>query len=258
VHFFCFAVDDGDVQTWRPGDAVPEPFANPGDYTFVSHNWSFENAILQHVLIPRFGFKPIAWDNQDCAMRLALASAYPAELGLCCEALGLPYRKDPAARQAMLRLAKPPPKKPKDPAQRERDLVLLLERCKSDVEATRAVYRSQLLRPLLPQERNQLILDALINATGICSNVPFLTAMRDLATKERNAINVRLTELTEGVITSADQVERIKAALAAHGLAIASLDKRAVTAALARNPDALNCCDCASRHPMRRCVRPSA
>ena len=36
-------------------------------------------------------------------MRRALASAYPAELGLCCEALGLPYRKDPEARKAMLR-----------------------------------------------------------------------------------------------------------------------------------------------------------
>jgi DNA polymerase len=237
VHFFCFAVDDGDVQTWRPGDAVPEPFANPGDYKFIAHNWLFENAILRHVLIPRYGFKPIPWENQDCAMRLALASAYPAELGLCCEALGLPYKKDPAARAAMLRLAKPPAKKPKDPAQRERDLVLLLERCKRDVEATRAVHRSPLLRAL-PQERAQLILDARVNETGMCSNVPFLEAIRDLSAKERNAVNVRLNELTEGDITSADQVARIKEALAARGHSMPSLGKRAVAAALKQDPDA--------------------
>src|SRR5262245_62916388 len=97
VYFVCYAVDEGEVQTWRPGDPVPGPFVNPVGFTFVSHNWSFENAILQHVLVPRFGFVPIPWDQQDCAMRLALARAFPAELGLCCEALGLPYRKDPEA-----------------------------------------------------------------------------------------------------------------------------------------------------------------
>ena len=29
IFFFCYAVDDGDVKTWRPGDPVPEPFADP-------------------------------------------------------------------------------------------------------------------------------------------------------------------------------------------------------------------------------------
>jgi DNA polymerase bacteriophage-type len=45
VHFICFAVDTGEVQTWRPGDPVPKQFVNPADYRFVSHNWTFENAI---------------------------------------------------------------------------------------------------------------------------------------------------------------------------------------------------------------------
>jgi hypothetical protein len=146
VHFVCFAVDDGEVQTWRPGDPVPAVFADPAGTKFVSHNWTFENAILRWVLSPRYRFASIPWESQDCAMRLALASAYPAELGLCCEALDLPYRKDVEARKAMLRLSRPQTakkrKKPVDPAERERDLALLLERCKSDVEATRAVYRS--------------------------------------------------------------------------------------------------------------------
>jgi hypothetical protein len=198
VHFFCYAVEDEDVQTWRPGDPVPEVFTNPTGHIFVAHNWTFENAILRHVLVPRYGFTPIPWEHQDCVMRLALASAYPAELGLCCEALGLPYKKDPAARAAMLRLSKPSPKKltPEKAEQRARDLVLLHERCKTDVEAARAVYDSPRLQSLLPAERAQLVLDARINDTGICANVPFLEALRDLAVAERNGINVRLDELT--------------------------------------------------------------
>jgi DNA polymerase len=174
-------------------------------------------------------------------MRRALANAYPAELGLCCEALDLPYRKDPEARKAMLRLSRPQPakksKKPVDPGQRDRDLALLLERCRGDVEATRAVYRSNRLRPLLPEERALLLLDAEINESGICANVPFLEAVRDLAVRERNAVNVRLNELTAGVITSVDQVGRIKAALASRGHNMVSLGKRAVAETLARDPD---------------------
>jgi DNA polymerase len=240
VHFLCYAIDNGEVETWRPGDPVPEVFADPSGFAFVSHNWTFENAILRHVLIPRFGFTAIPWASQDCAMRLALASAYPPELGLCCEALGLPYVKDPEARKAMLRLARPTAKKrkkPVDPEQRERDLALLLGRCKSDVEATRAVYRSQLLRPLLPEEREQLVLDAGINERGIAANIPFLEAVRDLAVRERNAVNVRLAELTAGVITSVDQVVRIKAALASRGHEMSTLGKRTVAVTLAGSLD---------------------
>src|SRR5262245_19875663 len=196
IHFFCYAIDAGEVQVWRRGDPVPEPFANPAAYWFISDNWEFERAIHAQILVKRYGFPPLPIENQDCAQRLALASAYPAELGLRCEALGLPYRKDPEARKAMLRLSRPQTakkrRKPADPAARERDLELLLQRCKTDVEATRAAYNSPRLRPLLPEERQLLLLDAEINARGILANVPFLEAMRVLAVQERNAVNVRL------------------------------------------------------------------
>src|SRR5262249_43157983 len=157
VFFLCFAGDDSEVQVWRPSDPVPEPFANPAQHYFVSDNWEFERAIHTHILVKRYGFPPIPIENQDCAQRRALANAFPPDLGLRCEALALPYRKDPEARKAMLRLSRPQTakkrKQPVDPAIRERDLALLLERCKNDVIATRATYNSERLRPLLPEER---------------------------------------------------------------------------------------------------------
>src|SRR6516162_9964390 len=76
VFFMCFAVDDGEVQTWRPGDPVPAPFADPAPHTFVSDNWVFERLILAHVLIPQHGFISIPLEQQDCAQRKALASAF--------------------------------------------------------------------------------------------------------------------------------------------------------------------------------------
>jgi len=241
IHFFSYAIGDGEVQVWRPGDPVPEPFANPTRYNFISDNWEFERPVHARILVERYGFPSIPIENQDCAQRLALANAFPAELGLRCEALGLPYRKDPEARAAMLRLTRPQTakkrKKPEDPAARERDLALLLERCKTDVEATRAAYNSPRLRPLLPEERRQLLLDAEINARGVGANVPFLEALRTLAVQERNAVNVRLNELTAGVVTSVDQVARIKDTINARGHTMTTLNKRSVAATLAHKPE---------------------
>jgi hypothetical protein len=235
--------DDGEIQVWTPGDpVVPEPFAHPAEHRFVSDNWEFERAIHAQILVKRYGFPPLPIENQDCAQRRALASAFPAELGLRCEALGLPYRKDPEARKAMLRLSRPQTAKkrqrPEDPAARERDLSLLLERCKGDVAATRAAYNSPRLRPQLPLEQQLLLLDAEINARGIRANVPFLEAVRTLAIRERNAVNVRLNELTAGLLVSIDQVAKIKDAINARGHAMTSLSKRCVAATLEHKPDA--------------------
>jgi Toprim domain-containing protein/CHC2-type zinc finger protein len=243
VYFLGFAVGDSDVQIWMRGDPVPEPYANFTSYgPFVWDGWPFDPLIYTNILVKRYGFPPIPLEHQDCAQRLALANAYPAELGLRCEALGLPYRKDPEARRAMLRLSRPQTAKkrktPEDPAARERDLALWRGRCMNDVRATRAAYHSPRLRPLLPEERAQLLLDARINARGICANVPFLEAVRELAVRERNAVNVRLNELSAGVITSVDQVQRIKDAINTRGHAMTTLGKRSVAATLAHEPDA--------------------
>jgi DNA polymerase len=242
VFFFCHAVDDGEVRTWYPGDPVPAPFANPPGFLIVSDNFSFERSIHENILVRRYGFPPIPLENTDCAERRALAASYPAELGLRCEALGLRFRKNPEARKAMMRLARPQTKKkqsakPEDPTQRERDLMLLLERCKSDVEATRACYNHPRLPPLLPEERALLLLDARINARGIAANIPFLEAARMLAVNERNAINTRLGHLTAGVITSVDQVQKIREAVNARGQDLETLGKRSVAAALAGQPE---------------------
>jgi DNA polymerase family A/CHC2 zinc finger/Toprim domain len=240
VFFICYAIDAGPVLVWRPNDPVSEPFVNPENYWFIADNWEFERLVHQYILVPRYSFPPLPIERTDCAQRRALANAFPAELGLRCEALGLPYRKDPEARKAMLRLSRPQTakkrKKPVDPTARERDLALLLERCKSDVEATRAAYKHPCLRSTSPEERELLVLDAEINERGIHAHVEFLEAARTFAVQERNAVNTRLDELTSGVITSVDQVARILAAVNARGHDMASLGKRSVAATLAHQP----------------------
>ena len=95
-------------------------------------------------------------------MRLALANAYPAELGLLSQALGLPYRKDPKAVKALREVSRPRKKGggwDENPAKLE----LVHQRCVTDVAATRAVWtasRSTASRPTrapsaTPRRRDQ-------------------------------------------------------------------------------------------------------
>ncbi len=66
----AYAVDDGEPQLWLPTEPTPPLFldiaANPGDWRLVAHNWEFERTILEHVLIPRYGFQPIPIEIQHC------------------------------------------------------------------------------------------------------------------------------------------------------------------------------------------------
>jgi DNA polymerase len=241
------AVDDGEPQLWLPTEPAPAVFvdiaANPAEWTLVAHYYDFERAILENILVPRHGFAPITLTSHHCTQRLALANAYPAELDRLAQALGLPYRKDPAARKAMLAVSRPKaqrkgkastvPTWDEDPAK----LALLYERCKLDVITTRAVWKSPKLKRLSPSERHYQFQDAIINGRGVRCDRTFVTAAKDLAIRERTAINLKLQKLTHGAITSVDQTKRFLEAINARGHTMTTLNKRAVAQVLANKPD---------------------
>jgi DNA polymerase len=172
-----------------------------------------------------------------------LANAYPPELDLLAHALGLPYRKDPKARAAMLAVSRPRKqrKRKTDPMPTwEEDptkLALLLERCKLDVITTGAVWESPKLKHLSAQERHYQLQDAVINERGIRGDRAFITAAKDLAINERVAINLKLEELTDGAITTANQVKRFLEVINTRGHHMTTLNKRAVAQVLANKPD---------------------
>ena len=194
--------------------------------------------------MPRFGFPPIPLTVQHCTQQLASRNAYPAELGLLSQALGLPYRKDREAAKAMRELSRP--RKPRrgedrnqiywieDEAKRQ----LLFERCRLDVITTRAVWTHPKLRHPSVTERHCQVHDAAINRRGIRLDRSFVEAAQTLAIQERNAINLRLAQLTAGSITSVDQVKRFVELINERGHAMTTLNKRGVAAVLASKPDA--------------------
>jgi DNA polymerase len=250
LHCIAYAVDDEPPELWLPGDPVPPVFAaiaaDPPAWKFVAHNYDFERHILENVATPRLGFPLIPHGIQHCTQRLALANGYPAELDLLAQALGLPYRKDPAARKAMLAVSRPRPARKRgsttplwdeDPEK----LKLLYERCQRDCRTTRAAWQSPKLKHLSEIERGHQLEDIEINERGIRLDRAFATAARDLSIQERIAIGLKLRELTDGVITTADQCKRFLKVINARGHDMTSLDKAAVVRALANKPDDYVC-----------------
>ena len=250
----CYAIDGGEVQTWinqsllgAPAEPPPEPFraaaSDPTNWRLIAHNYEFERSILEHVLIPRHGFPAISLEAHRCSMTLALANAYPAKLEILAKALELPYQKDRDGILLMRQMSRPrKPRKGEDKSMLHwvcdaEKLARLVRYCAGDVRATRAAWQHPKLKPLNADERRYQILDAIINRRGVRGDRELATSARDMALRERNAINAALEELTEGEITSVDQVSRILAYATERGHAMTSVSRRSVSAVLAAEPD---------------------
>jgi DNA polymerase len=245
VLVIAYAVDDGEPQTWVPGQYIPTEFATAASdpsWVVVAHNHMFERVVADYVLGPRYGWPAIPITQQRCTMSMALANALPAALENVTQALGLPHQKDVEGHLLMKRMSRP--RRDGTYVHGEGERARLALYCKRDVEAERAVYRR--LPPLSAAEQALWELDALINARGFHVDVALAKAARAMARSESAALDTETANLTAGEITSVNQVQRIVAFVRRHGHTLQSLTKRNVAALLADNPASSMLCSAAS------------
>jgi len=141
----AFAVNDGPVQLWLPGNPMPPEFVeaarNP-DWLVCAHNAQFEAAIERLIMQRRYGWPKIPLRQHRCTMAMGLALALPAKLELIAEALDLIHQKDRTGQRLMMMMAKPrKPHKDEAPGlywfDDEARLQQLYNYCKKDVEVER-------------------------------------------------------------------------------------------------------------------------
>jgi DNA polymerase len=233
----CYAVDDGPVQIWLPGDPIPPEFpeiAQNPNWFLCSHNAQFELALLRHILQPRYGWPRIPLARFRCTMAAGLASALPGRLELIAEALELLQQKDRAGRRLMLMVTKPRRARVaqgEDPDQiywfDDPDrLSRLQEYCEQDVEVERDLCGQ--LPPLSLQELKLWQLDAIINARGFHFDRTLALAARKIAQALGPELNAELGQITDGAVTSLHQVARLKEWLAVQGYETKTLNKAAI------------------------------
>jgi DNA polymerase len=105
----AFAIDDGPVQLWIPGDPVPPEFieaAQKPDRIVAAHGDHFETAIEHHIMAPRFGWPSIPLERHRCTMAASSALGLPARLSMAADALVLGNRKDVAGERLMHQMSK--------------------------------------------------------------------------------------------------------------------------------------------------------
>jgi DNA polymerase len=223
-----YAVDNGPVQIWTPGEPIPQPFfdaANNPDWTVVAHHDQFESAIERHILAPHYGWPLVPIERHRCTMAAALAAALPGKLENVAAALELAHQKDKAGQRLMLRLSRIGYVPTAEELQR------LYDYCRRDVEIERELYRR--LPPLSADEQKLWELDARINARGFHVDLQLAEGTRKIVCEEEKAMNAEIAKLTNGKITSIHQVAKMTAHLQELGHDVTGLTKKSVSALLA-------------------------
>jgi DNA polymerase bacteriophage-type len=236
-----YAVDDGPVQIWLPGDPVPPEFVeaakNP-DWIVSAFNDGFERSIERFIMAPRYGWPAISIERHRCTQAAAQALALPASLAKAAEALGLEQHKDVAGQTLMKQMARPrKPKKGEDPnnvywfddiERRCR----LYEYCKHDVVVERALYGR--IGHLSDAEQSVWILDSIINSRGIHIDRNLVTGAISIGEATQAAIDAELCVVTGGEVSTTKQTEKLIAWLVANGAAVDDVRKETVSEALER------------------------
>ena len=186
----AYAVDDGPIQLWVPGDPVPPEFieaAQNPEWITSAFGDHFERCITQHILVPRYGWPLVPIERRRCSQSVALSLALPAKLTGAAQALKLDHQKDDAGRRVMLRLARG--EKPKSG-----DLDKLYAYCRNDVAVERELH--QRIGDLIPEEQALWVLDSVINARGMYLDGGLLDAAINIAETSETAINTELSAIT--------------------------------------------------------------
>ncbi|PWT84875.1 MAG: hypothetical protein C5B56_14880 [Proteobacteria bacterium] len=229
----AWALNDGSVQLWIPGDPVPAEIADADEV--IAHNAGFERAIFRHKLTkPPHNWPDIPLERWRCTMAAGLALALPARLAQIAKALSLPEQK---ANKTIVSLMMKPrrPRGDEDPKgvywfddaeHRE----ALYAYCKQDVETERALYRW--LPPLSAAEQALWQLDQMINDRGFYTDGVLIKKAIAIATAAEREIQTEFQQLTG--LNSTNQVEKFLAWLAARGCVVTDLQKATCSAALRR------------------------
>ncbi len=180
-----YAVDDGEVVTWLPGQPLPD-FTG---HRIMAHNAAFERLILWYVLQVN-----IPLESFCCTAAQARANCAPGSLEDVGRFMGASMKKDHRGAALIRKLCVPP-------YQESAELTAeLIQYCEQDVRAMRVI--SQAMRPLSDEELLDYHVNERINDRGVLVDVPLCRAAVSYAATEAAEIAEIVKEVSEGELTS--------------------------------------------------------
>lgn len=236
----AYAVDDGPIGLWTPGDPVPPEFiaaAQDPAWLVCAFNDAFERLIEQHIMGPRYGWPVVPIERHRCLQATTLSLALPGSLDGVASALKLEHQKDADGHKLMMQMARPRKRRrDEDPGVYWFDdperITRLHGYCKRDLAAERELYAK--VGFLTAEEQSLWGLDATINARGINIDDELLSAAIHVAEAAQQELNAELISITEGAISSVNQTDALLKWLAEHDCVVTSMQKPVLRKALTR------------------------
>lgn len=235
IWVLCYALDDGPVRRWFPGEALPDDLADHirGGGKLRAWNANFERVLWREVVVPHHGWPNPTLDQWYCTAACAATMSLPRSLDEAARVLGLNFRKDKEGAGLMMRMCRPRSKAAdgspiwwSDPARLER----LADYCAQDVVVERELASK--LRPLDPGERDIFLLDARINDRGVLLDRVLVDAAQGIVTEATARLNEQLRQTTGGHVAAATKSADLTRWLAGQGVDTDSVAKSTVQALL--------------------------
>ena len=180
-----YAVDDGEVLTWLPGQPLPD-FTG---HRIMAHNAAFERLICWYVLQKNY---PL--ESFYCTAAQARANCAPGSLEDAGRFMGASMKKDHRGAALIRKMCVPP-------YQESAELTAeMIQYCEQDVRAMRAI--SQAMRPLSDEELADYHVNERINDRGVLVDVPLCRAAVSYAATEATEIAEIVKEVSQGELIS--------------------------------------------------------
>lgn len=234
-----YALDDGPVKLWWPGDPCPAEFKeaarNPNVLAWA-HNEAFERTCEHLLMGPKYGFPIIPYEQRRCTMALAYAMALPGSLENVAAAVGLEVRKDMEGRRLMMKMATPKTARADGtyewhdtPGNREK----LAAYCVQDTVVERALHKR--LLDLSADEQDLWCLDARINDRGVYVDLKAINAAIAVIEATQAKLDTEMMRVTGGWVKACTQVAALIEWAGLRGIDLQGLAKADVTEALDRD-----------------------
>lgn len=162
-----YAINDGPVKRWQPGDPPPIELFNADQ--FYAHNADFEWIIWWRVMYRKHHWPDCpTLQRWHCSMALAHACGMPGKLDELARALRLEHQKNPKGKALITKWSKPKRDGTKPhPLDDPDSFAEFCDYCDDDVRAERDAVKHLPIKQLQPQERVYWELQCNINNRGI-------------------------------------------------------------------------------------------
>jgi len=205
----AYAIDDGPVELWLPGEPLPKEIATGSDLNIFNAEFEYNVFHSNWFRYNEYDVSKITYNNMIDTQAIAATFGFPINLKNLAQALDVKHQKDNKGTYLIKKLCVVKNGKVPAPSTFPRDFENLYEYCKQDVRTLRACYNYMIKKKLSPFENKVWQHTLKQNAYGLPVDTKTIRQIIRVLNTYKDQCNLRLSKITDGEITAGTQNQRI-------------------------------------------------